>query len=71
MGVYSGRGEDVLCRAPPHWSIHKEDADDYIGEGGLSACICIVNGGGEDAGDDLDGELVGSRRGKGSEGINK
>ena len=59
-----GRGGYGSCGAPPHQSIHKEAAEYHIGEGGLLACIFIVNGGGEDAGDKADGVLVGSRRGK-------
>ena len=45
-------------------SILKEAAENHNREGVLSACICTVHGGGDNAGDDPDGALVGSRRGK-------
>ena len=64
VGVSSGRGGDGLCRDPPHHGIHQETTDDHSREGGLPARICTVHGGGEEAGDDPDGALVGSRRSK-------
>ena len=63
VGVPSGKVGDGLCGAPPNHSIHKEAADDHSVEGGLPSYIFIVHGGREDAGDDLDGAMVGSRRG--------
>ena len=71
MVLSIGRGVDGLSRAPPHQSIHKEAAEKHSGEGGLPDCICTVHGGGENARDDLDGVLVGSRRGKRAGGINE
>ena len=62
--ISSGRGGDGICNTQPHESIHKETADDHSGAGGLLDCLCIVPGGIEDAGDELDGTLVRSRRGK-------
>ena len=64
VGASSGRGGNGLCRAPTHWSIHKEVADNHNGEGVLPACICIVHRGGDNDGDKLDCALLGSRRGK-------
>ena len=64
VGISSGRGGDGICNTQPHESIHKETADDHSGAGGLLDCLCIVPGGIEDAGDELDGTLVRSRRGK-------
>ena len=40
-------------------------------EGVLPACICTVNGSGDNARDEPDGALVGSRQGKRSGGINE
>ena len=57
VGLSRGTGGDGLCGAPPHKSINKEAADNHIREGGLITCICIVHGGGEDYGDELDGAL--------------
>ena len=54
----SGRGGDVIHGYPPNRSINQEAEDNHGGEGGLPACICIVHGGGEDSGDELDGALV-------------
>ena len=62
VGVSSGRGGDGLRGTPPHQSIHKETTDYHSGEGGLTSCICTVNGGGEYYGENTDGALVGSRR---------
>ena len=64
MGVSICRGGDGIRGAPPHLSIHKEAAYNHSGYGSLSVCICIVHGGEEDAGDNPDGALVVSRRGK-------
>ena len=44
-------------------------ADNHSGEVGLPACICTVYRGRENAEDDPDGALVGSRRGKSAIGI--
>ena len=49
---------------PPHQSIHKEAIGKHSGEGVLPACICNVHRGGENAGDEPDGAMVGSRHGK-------
>ena len=59
-----GRGGYGIRRAPPHQSIHKEAEDNHSGEGGQTACICIVHLGGEDSGDEPGGALVVSKRGK-------
>ena len=64
VGISRGRGGDGLCGAPPHRSIHKKAADSQSREGGLTACLCIVQRGREGAGDDPYGALVGSRQGK-------
>ena len=71
VGVSRSRGGNELRGATPHWSINKEDADNHIGEGDLPACICVLHGGGENDGDDPDGALVRSRRGKRAGGINE
>ena len=71
VGVSIGRGGGGIYRAPPHQSVHKEATDDHRGDGGLPACLCIVHGGVEDAGDEPDGTMVVSRRGKLSGGINE
>ena len=65
------RGGDGLRRDPPQRSIHKEVAYDHRGEVGLPACLCILHVGREDTGDDPDGALVGSRRGKRAGGVNE
>ena len=62
VGVSRGRGGNGIRGDPPHRSIHQEVADDHIVEGGISACIFIVHGVGEDSRDDPDGVMVGSRR---------
>ena len=64
VGVSSGGGGGVIIRAPPNKSIHKEEACDHIGEGVPLAGMYTVNGGGEDARDDMDGALMRSRCGK-------
>ena len=62
--VSSSRGGNGLHGAPPHRSIHKEAAENHIGEVGLSACLCTVHGRRDNVGDKLDDDLVGSRHGK-------
>ena len=64
VGVSRGRRGDELHGALPHWGIHQETADNHSGEIGLPDRLRTVSGGGEDARYDLDGALVGSRRGK-------
>ena len=64
VGVSSSRGGNGLRGAPPHRSINQEMADKHSGQGGLSAHLYTVHVGVEDARDDPDGALVGSRRGK-------
>ena len=59
VGVPRSRGGDGILWDPPHRSIHQEAADDHSGEGGLPACKCTVHRGGEDAGDEPDGALMG------------
>ena len=59
VGVYRGRVGDGLRGDPPHRSIYTEAAYDHIREGGLQACLYIVNGGIEDAGYKPDDALVG------------
>ena len=71
VGVSSGRGGDGLPGDPPHRSIHKEASENHIGKGGLTACICIVHRGGDNARDEPDGVLIGSRCGKQVRGKNK
>ena len=64
VGVSIGRGGDGRCEAPPHWSVHQEVTDNHSVEAGLPPRIYTVHRGIEDAGDDPDGALVGSIRGK-------
>ena len=64
VGVSIGRGGDGIHGDLPRRSIHKEAADDHIGEGGLPDCLCVLHRGGADARDKLDSALVGSRGGK-------
>ena len=71
MGVSRGIEGNVRRGDPPHRSVHQEEADDYSIEVGLLPCLCTANGYGEDAGDEPDGALVGSRRGQLSGGINE
>ena len=71
MGVSSGRGGDGNRGVPPHWGVHKEASDNHDREVGPLAGICILHGGGKNAGDEPDGALVKSRRGKRAGGINE
>ena len=71
VGVSNGRGGDGISEDPPHRSIHKEAGDNHSREFGLPACLCIMHGGGENYGDNIDDTLVGSRRGKLSREINE
>ena len=64
VGLSNGRGGNGICGYPPHLIIHQEAADNRSVEGGLSSCLCILHRGGEYAGDNPDGALVGSRRDK-------
>ena len=57
-------GGNVSCGAPPHQGVNQKASDNHRGEGGLPPRLCTVHGGGADAGDEPDGALVGSRRGK-------
>ena len=58
------RGGDGRHGSPPHWSVHQEAEYNHFGEGGLLPHLCTVHGGRADAGDEPDGEMVGSKRGK-------
>ena len=71
VGVSSGRGGDGIRGDPPHRSIRKEAAGNHIGEVGMPEGICTVHIGGENAWNEPDGALLGSRRGKQSGGINE
>ena len=64
MGVPSGILGDGRRWDPLNRSVHQEATYEYRREGGISTRICTVHGGGADAGDEPDGALVGSRRGK-------
>ena len=64
VGVSRGRGDNGLSGDPPHQSIHKEATYNHSGEVGMLDCICTVHGGGKNAGENLDGALVESRRSK-------
>ena len=62
--VTLGRGGNGSRRAPPHKGIHKETAGNYIKKGVLLPNLWDLYVGGADAGDDLDGAMVGLGRGK-------
>ena len=64
VGVPISRRGDGSLGVPTHHSVYQEAADNHIGEGGLPPRLCTVHRGGTDAGDEADGALVGSRRGK-------
>ena len=64
MVVPRGRGGDGRRGATPHQCVYQEAIDDNNREDVLPPRLCTVHVGGADSGDEPDGALVGSRRGK-------
>ena len=68
VGLFRSYG--LAANVAKSCSIYKDSADKHRGGDGLLACICIVHGGRDNSGNELDGALLVSRRGKQAEGIN-
>ena len=71
VGAPIDSGGDGNRWASPHWIVHQEAKEDHSGEGVLPPHLCTVHGGGADAGDEPVGAMVGSRRGKRTQGVDE